>query len=50
MPPKRINPDPKAWARKYFIAASFSWLRDLKVIRGINDIRFSSNPIHVKIQ
>lgn len=37
--------DPRAWIRKYFKAASEDDDDNLVDIRGINDIKFSSNPI-----
>lgn len=48
--PKRIKPEPRVWAKKYFIAASasFDWLDWQR--RGIKDIRFSSNPTQIKTQ
>lgn len=44
------SPLPKAWAIKYFIAASASWLVWEDVNKGIKDIKFNSNPIQIKIQ
>jgi len=38
--------DPRAWARKYLIDASVSWLELLIIIMGINDKRLSSIPAH----
>jgi hypothetical protein len=42
--------DPKAWAIKYLIEASVSWLEFDIIINGINERRFSSIPAHRKIQ
>jgi len=42
--------DPKAWARKYLIDASLSWLELVSKIRGINESKFSSIPAHKNIQ
>lgn len=36
----KINPEPKTWAKKYFILASADG------IKGINDKRFNSKPNH----
>ena len=44
--PKSKSPEPIAWARKYFIAASLSRLVEELVINGIKDSRLSSRPIH----
>lgn len=46
--PKRISPDPRAWAKKYFIEASLSLYISEEVNRGIKDIRFNSRPNHTK--
>lgn len=43
----RISPDPRAWARKYFTAASVSCFVFLAVIRGIRERRFSSKEAHM---
>lgn len=38
----KIKEEPRAWAKKYFVALSVSWLVLDEVIRGIKDIIFSS--------
>ena len=43
--PKRRRPDPIAWAKKYFIAASLSRFIEELVIRGTNESKLSSRPI-----
>jgi hypothetical protein len=43
--PNKRRPDPMAWARKYFIAASLSRFMDDLVIKGTNERRLSSKPI-----
>lgn len=48
--PSSSNPLPKAWAIKYFMAASASWFTWEEVKRGIKDIKFNSKPIQIKIQ
>lgn len=45
--PDRIRPEPKAWAKKYFILASLSILDLDKVRSGIKDRRFSSRPTQI---
>lgn len=47
---RSINLDPRAWAKKYLMAASTSWFVWDLMIRGINDIRFNSILTHTKIQ
>jgi hypothetical protein len=42
--------DPIACAKKYFIAASVSWLPEDRVIRGTIDKRFNSILAHIIIQ
>lgn len=42
--------DPKAWTKKYFIALSYSNIRDEIKIIGVNDNIFNSNPIQIKNQ
>ena len=42
--------EPIACAKKYFIAASVSWLDDVEVIRGIIERRFNSILAHIIIQ
>ena len=39
-----------AWIRKYLIAASFSWLVCVSVIRGIKEYKLSSRPIQIDSQ
>lgn len=46
----RKEAEPMACAKKYFIAASVSWLIEVIVIRGIIDNRFSSILAHIIIQ
>lgn len=48
--PRRINPDPRAWAKKYFIEASVSLNLFEVTKRGIKDIRLSSRPNQIKTQ
>ena len=49
-PDARINLDPRAWAKKYFIAPSFSESWFEINIRGMNEIKFNSRPTQIKIQ
>lgn len=42
--------EPKAWAKKYLIEASVSWLEFDSIIKGINDNRFNSIPTHINSQ
>jgi len=42
--------EPNAWAKKYLIDASVSWLEFDLIIIGINDRRFSSIPAQRNIQ
>ena len=42
--------DPKAWARKYFTAASVSWNILVYIMIGINLNKFNSRAIHVNNQ
>lgn len=46
---RRIR-EPKAWVRKYFVAASYSLLFGVFIIRGIKANRFSSIPRYMVIQ
>lgn len=46
----RINLLPRAWIKKYFVAASCSWnLLDI-IISGMNDRRLISIPHHINSQ
>jgi len=45
-----ITLDPRAWAKKYLIDASVSWLILDSIINGINDRRLSSIPAHINSQ
>lgn len=45
--PKRSDPDPRACVKKYLMVASFSWLLEDVIIKGINEYRFSSRPIQI---
>lgn len=47
--PKRINPEPNAWAKKYFIEASASLYIFEDTKRGIKDIKLSSRPSQTNI-
>ena len=42
-----MRPDPSAWAKKYFTAASVSSFVFPAVIRGMIDKRFSSMAAHI---
>ena len=46
---RRIT-DAKAWIKKYFIAASFSWFCLFCRIKGIKEYKLSSRPIQIDIQ
>ena len=46
----RINPEPKACARKYLTAASVSNFVFLMVIRGMIDSKLSSIAAHITIR
>ena len=46
----RKEAEPIAWAKKYFIAASVSWLDAEEVIRGIIESKFNSILAHMIIQ
>lgn len=46
----RNEAEPIACAKKYFIAASVSWLAEERVIKGIIDKRLSSILVHIIIQ
>lgn len=50
MPLVSIRPLPIAWMMKYFTLASVSWNNWEEAIKGINDNRFSSIPIHTYSQ
>lgn len=43
---KIIKEEPKAWIKKYFRAASEEYREFLDIIKGINDKRFNSRPVH----
>lgn len=47
---RRSRHEPKAWARKYFIAASVSCFCRERSIKGIRERRFSSRAIHREIR
>lgn len=48
--PKIIKAEPKAWIRKYLRDASEEYWFLLVEIKGINAIRFNSNPHHAPNQ
>ena len=46
----RRRREPSVWAKKYFVAASYSLLLGVFVIRGIKANRLSSMPMYMVIQ
>lgn len=48
--PRRRSPEARAWNKKYFTAASFSWLILEERRSGIKEYRFNSNPAQTIIQ
>ena len=49
-PPQRKKLLPKACTKKYLTPLSTSSTEEILINKGINDIKFNSNPIHIPIQ